>query len=277
MSNLEKFNQLLPMHPLALDLQSTEITSRTHCISPTAKGVNVVQVDLPKAKPCLVPIATLSSKELRLRGSSFIRTHASKHGLPNASRKLMKEVIALLKVHYQEVHEVTMIEDDVDEPPHPCNAAAGGKAPKKKHTSPSTKNSIPYVVPHSPITTTALAYDAFKVDTSPISMSPTMLKPNNITTLLDYLPLPAEKLAEGSTDPGICSSRVLARSKGELASFGTSLLRPEAAAHKVHNSSRKPKKVVCEELWIHYVQCHPEELELELESGWIGSVNDDDD
>ena len=28
---------------------------------------------------------------------------------------------------------------------------------------------------------------------------------------------------------------------------------------------------------IHYVQCHPEELELELESGWIGSVNDDDD
>ena len=161
----------------------------------------------------------------------------------------MKEVIALLKVHYQEVHEVTMIEDDVDEPPHPCNAAAGGKAPKKKHTSPSTKNSIPYVVPHSPITTTTLAYDAFKVDTSPISMSPTMLKPNNITTLLDYLPLPAEKLAEGSTDPGICSSRVLARSKGELASFGTSLLRPEAAAHKVHNSSRKPKKVVCEELW----------------------------
>ena len=73
MSDLE-LNQLLPVHPLALDLQSTEITSRTHCISPAAKSVNVVQVDLPKAKPCLVPIATLSSKELRLRGSSFIRT-----------------------------------------------------------------------------------------------------------------------------------------------------------------------------------------------------------
>ena len=56
-----------------------------------------------------VPIATLSISDLRLRGSSFIRSHASKHGLPNASRKLMKEVIELLKSHYAVVHQVTMV------------------------------------------------------------------------------------------------------------------------------------------------------------------------
>ena len=56
-----------------------------------------------------VPIATLSIRDLRLRGSSFIRSHASKHGLPNASRKLMKEVIELLKSHYAVVHQVTMV------------------------------------------------------------------------------------------------------------------------------------------------------------------------
>jgi hypothetical protein len=28
----------------------------------------------------------MSMKELRLKGSSFLRTHASKHGIPNASR-----------------------------------------------------------------------------------------------------------------------------------------------------------------------------------------------
>ena len=36
--------------------------------------------------PCNAPIASMSMKELRLKGSSFLRTHASKHGIPNASR-----------------------------------------------------------------------------------------------------------------------------------------------------------------------------------------------
>ena len=42
--------------------------------------------------PCSAPIATLSMKELRLRGSSFLRSHASHHGIPNASR-FAKQVI----------------------------------------------------------------------------------------------------------------------------------------------------------------------------------------
>ena len=57
-----------------------------------------------------------------------------------------------------------------------------------------------------------------------------------------------------------CSAKNLAHSRGELTSFGTSLLRPEAAAHKVHNSSRKPKHVVIDEIWRHYKQCHAHEI-----------------
>merc|ERR1712228_649661 len=73
-----------------------------------------------------------------------------------------------------------------------------------------------------------------------------------------------------------CSARILARTRGELTSFGTSLLRPEAAAHKVHNSSRKPKHVVIDELWRHYMQCHAQELMTSTnnESGCIGNVID---
>jgi hypothetical protein len=45
-----------------------------------------VSAKKPGAEPCVAAIATLSMKELRLKGSSFLRTHASKHGIPNASR-----------------------------------------------------------------------------------------------------------------------------------------------------------------------------------------------
>jgi hypothetical protein len=68
-----------------------------------------------------------------------------------------------------------------------------------------------------------------------------------------------------------------------LTSFGTSLLRPEAAAHKVHNSSRKPKHVVIEELWRHYLQFHGHELmdgrivAAPTGAGCIGNVIDDED
>ena len=60
---------------------------------------NSVKNSVVGSNPCNVPIATLSIRDLRLRGYSFLRSHASKHGLPNASRKQMKEVIELLKSH----------------------------------------------------------------------------------------------------------------------------------------------------------------------------------
>ena len=95
---------MLPTMPVPVEtIQSAEITSPTSAQNSSNNSSVVVG-----SNPCAVPIATLSIRDLRLRGSSFIRSHASKHGLPNASRKLMKEVIELLKSHYAVVHQVTM-------------------------------------------------------------------------------------------------------------------------------------------------------------------------
>ena len=79
--------------------------------------------------------------------------------------------------------------------------------------------------------------------------------------------------------PTTCTAKILALRRGDLLVFGTSILRPEAALHKVHNSSRKPKHVVIDELWKHYVDFHPKELMDSSNSapGWVGSVKDDDD
>ena len=115
---------MLPTMPVPVEtIQSAEITSPTSAQN-SSNNSNVVV----GSNPCAVPIATLSIRDLRLRGSSFIRSHASKHGLPNASRKLMKEVIELLKSHYAVVHQVAMLEDDFGDA-GAGGAAGGGKVP----------------------------------------------------------------------------------------------------------------------------------------------------
>ena len=48
----------------------------------------------------------------------------------------------------------------------------------------------------------------------------------------------------GSGSSGQCLVGCLGKTKRELQTFGTSRLRPEAAAHRVHNASRKPKDQV---------------------------------
>merc|ERR1739846_27661 len=117
---------MLPTMPVPVEtIQSAEITSPTSANNSVVVGSN----------PCAVPIATLSVRDLRLRGSSFIRSHASKHGLPNASRKLMKEVIELLRSHYAVVHQVTMLEDDFgDGAGGPGGGGGGVKVTKKKNS-----------------------------------------------------------------------------------------------------------------------------------------------
>jgi hypothetical protein len=72
-----------------------------------------------------------------------------------------------------------------------------------------------------------------------------------------------------------CRAEILVKTRSELSACGTSILRPEAAAHKVHNASRKPKEVVVEELWQHYLQCHPKDFETEAR--WVGNVIDEDE
>ena len=62
---------------------------------------------------CQAPVASASTKELRLKGSSFLRRHASRHGIANASRKLTAQVIRELSQHYFTAHKVVVAEDDL--------------------------------------------------------------------------------------------------------------------------------------------------------------------
>ena len=163
----------------------------------------------------------------------------------------MKEVIFLLKAHYQEAHHVQMVEDDDSEA---SPASGGGK--KKSNVSLKLAAVKPYSMMSMPLSTPITSLSP--TTSLPIAPAVTMVKP--MTTLLESLPTSPSVLMMSSSEKlehqdycskaaAGCNSKVLARSKAELASFGTSLLRPEAAAHKVHNSSRKPKHVVCQELW----------------------------
>ena len=62
---------------------------------------------------CQAPVASASTKELRLKGSSFLRRHASRHGIANASRKLTAQVIRELSQHYYTAHKVVVADDDL--------------------------------------------------------------------------------------------------------------------------------------------------------------------
>ena len=72
-------------------LQLAEITSKAAFAhnpypvpcSPSSSSTSSEQFG---ANPCTAQIASSSMKELRLKGSAYIRSHASKHGISNASR-----------------------------------------------------------------------------------------------------------------------------------------------------------------------------------------------
>merc|ERR1719376_619779 len=73
----------------------------------------------------------------------------------------------------------------------------------------------------------------------------------------------------GSSKPHFCVSPIVAKNKAGLTALGTSKLRPQASAHKVFNSSRRPKKEVVEELWAHYEDYHADEI-AKMNSGAVG-------
>ena len=58
----------------------------------------------------------------------------------------------------------------------------------------------------------------------------------------------------GPGSSGQCLVGCLGKTKRELQTFGTSRLRPEAAAHRVHNASRKPKDQV--RINMHYISLY---------------------
>ena len=76
------------------DTQVDKVTTSTPAVTSSSS------VSRMGSDPCSASIATLSMKELRLKGSSFLRTHASKHGIPNASRFVNKIQWPLNKLPY---------------------------------------------------------------------------------------------------------------------------------------------------------------------------------
>ena len=307
---------------------------------------------------CLAPVVTSSLKELRMKGSAFLRTHASKHGITNASRKLTAAVITELTQHYIEAHGVKMDAQDSGHVGGEAGVVGGGGEAKEEPESSSASELCPigvaqilqsmrqarpvhqmqvqpppqqlppppparpppahnapasapapvvpclpqYPVPKQLInghpqaqqTTQQVhqevhqqvqqqvqqqhlhllqqgqqqhhAQGAVTIKKIPTQPATIATKLHESQVLPEVTVSPVMVAASSSTSPtsalggGGCAAPILAKTRVELNACGTSLLRPEAAAHKVHNASRKPKDKVVEELWQHYVQCHQHDL-----------------
>ena len=260
---------MLPTMPIPMEtIQSAEnghfksFANKTHSdIKQHKKSVhNSANNIVVGSNPCNTPIATLSIRDLRLGGTSFIRSHASKHGLPNASRKQMKDVIGLLKSHYEAVHQVSMLKDDFGYGPWAEIGAGGGKVTNSSQG--------------------AMALPPFQVQMALQQTQQPQHQQRQQHQQNQQQQHQQHHRGVGGHVGSPCSAKILAHSKSELTSFGTALLRPEAAAHKVPNSSRKPKHVVIDELWGHYKQCHSHKIMNftdNSESGCIGNVVEDND
>lgn len=301
---------------------------------------------------CLAPVVTSSLKDLRMKGSAFLRTHASKHGITNASRKLTAAVITELTQHYVDAHGVDLDSQD-------CGhgggvGVVGGGEAKEEHESSSASELCPIGVAQI-LQSMKQARPAHQMQPPPQQLPPppparpqpthNVPAPAPVAPCLPQYPVPKQFIngqpqvqqqvqqiqqqalqvqqqvqqqqqhlhiiqqgqqqhhhqgavtikkipaqstfatrlhesqvlpevtvspvmvaASSSTSPtsalggGGCAAPILAKTRVELNACGTSLLRPEAAAHKVHNASRKPKDKVVEELWQHYAQCHQHDL-----------------
>ena len=121
---------------------------------------------------CSAEVVTTSTKALRLKGSSFLRSHASKHGITNASRKLTAQVLEELTEHYAAVHGVGMEEKRMQQqqdeeverlgdtdllllPKHPVPhthlVCAQKSLPQLQTTTPVTLLTTPQVTSQQPI------------------------------------------------------------------------------------------------------------------------------
>ncbi len=216
---------------------------------------------------------------------------------------------AELSQHYQHVHKVHIIHDDYKESAvarghSPQNAGSGGKAKKRSHSS-SSRGTSPTVslipqLPQHPVPMTPLLQHLKQENQQPVQhqvqqQTPLVLTRVDVEQLIKKelaQPLPQHHYQQQQLQQRQqteiwdqtprCRAEILVKTRAELSACGTSMLRPEAAAHKVHNASRKPKEVVVEELWQHYLQCHRNDFEADgvivsSQPGWVGNVTDEDE
>ncbi len=377
----DEFTALLPQVPVpvtAVNVNGVVNNGQAQQQKPTAKksrasaastsAVATAQNADAVVAHCQAEVVSTSLKALRGKGSSFLRTHASKHGITNASRKLTGQVLNELTEHYTRVHGVEIVADGmITSAPAtttttvtvtPVAAApsaddivarlSNGNAANKVVTLNGGGTQIvqqqqqqPQVVhiqlpqhplpqqivlqqpPQQPqpqiqfvsaapqqqqqqqvtVTTipTAIAQIQHPLKQEHVQQQqqqqhvivfPTQpLTPPGTTSVTNTMAggsvmvvqqqppqpqhhrQPKASHVNGNNAPASanggagCSAALMAKTRNELASCGTSLLRPEAAAHKVHNASRKPKEQVVDELWQHYQTCHAKELSVNGANG----------
>lgn len=182
------------------------------------------------------------------------------------NRKLTAQVLSELCQHYHSIHNVPIILDDSKE------VCVQSKTPIKMKKRPSTNDGTqasPTMLTKQPLPLSQFHHQPKGGLTQINTIVEQELMPKVEQKPLTELPLQLTTK---------CRAEILVKTRAELAACGTSILRPEAAAHKVHNASRKPKGVVVEELWQHYLKCHEREFQNAIDSAyWLGRVDDIDD
>ena len=227
----------------------------------------------------------------------------------------MSEVLVKLRDHYAHVHRVMMLEDDFKDVGYHGKTNKKKSHTFKHEVSPSVVNSSTMtnatsaaavaILPQVPLPMTPIHFKQTTTNPPQIVMQTSV--PNIIQNvqIIDCQPQvspfdnqPPQQQSVSSTngafdapinvqndkhnfsnEMNVCTAKILALRRGDLLAFGTSILRPEAALHKVHNSSRKPKQLVIDELWKHYVEFHSKELLDSSNSapGWVGEIKDDEE
>lgn len=156
-------SQILPDIPLPQAIVQSLVTSSSDAngqknasaLTQGSTGGGKMRVG---SNPCVAAVVSTSMKELRLKGTNFLRTHASKHGIPNASRKLTNQVTIELADHYEQVHGIVVSRDDPQERTSSAHqtAMAASTTSRKSGTNKksfSSSNSVPVTMvaqPHLP-------------------------------------------------------------------------------------------------------------------------------
>ena len=248
-------------------------------------------------RPCNAPLEAKSEAELRKKGTSILRRHASKHGIINSSRKRIDTVVKELSQHYLNVHKFALIPEP-ERPAKPVKAEPN-KDPLAIKTSYSGSASSGHAdsngsygglemqsfFPQTNLYQSAanlqslpsggFAYQNPAIQQHQVSLPihpiPQQTYDSSHNRILNANSLNCQKKtpkgnakavkSEPNTSKAqFCNSPIVAKSKGELSALGTSKLRPEASSHKVFNSSRKCKQEVVAELWEHYQTHHASEI-----------------
>jgi len=202
-------------------------------------GDDVIIQVMPKVI-CNAYVIAGTVKELKDLGRDMLRVHAENHGIEQAIRMKMPELLKEVIEHYNQVHDAGLQVNKLD------MLKLNMIQLKKVRVQVREKTPPP--------------------DTS-------KMIPKNVVPIEEQVHHVYEKR------PDVCSVDIIVNNLKDMLALGTSILRPEASKHRVANSSRKQKLQVVEELWEHYLKFHLKQTEasdvqMALERKDIGMIEE---